>query len=221
MLQASGSGRGGGTSFPTIRGRTWVIEVWGSLLFSIFMSVPQAGHMTFFSRCSAYTRRYSPQPQRMSWAPVGALRRRVVRPSEWAGMMAVPVSVFVGADPRRRILVSSVWGSLYCSIVIDTPQTGHFTFFPAMSLRATRGWPQEQTSLCEPAGMRMASPLAGSRVRTFSRDLGSTAQTTLKTRLQEGQVWSWPAAPAGIETWTPQAQRTDPSGAPGSFPTSA
>ena len=70
---------------PTLRGRTVVTDC-GSLLFSMIIKVPQEGHKTFLSRCSAKTRRYSPHWQRMSCAPAGAFRRRVVRPSDFAAM---------------------------------------------------------------------------------------------------------------------------------------
>jgi hypothetical protein len=93
---------------------------------------------------------------------------------------------------------------------MDPPQTGHFTFLPDWSFRATRTCPQVQTSWWEPAGMRISPPWAAIRVRTFSRVLGSNAQTTLNFAAQEGQACSRPTEAAGTGTETPQAQRTAP-----------
>src|SRR5689334_4146728 len=91
------------------------------------------------------------------------------------------------------------------------PQTGHFIRRPAWSLRATSTWPQEQTSSCEPAGMRMALPFAGTRARIFSRVLGSTAQRTLNFAEQDGQVCSRLTPSEATETLAPQEQRTEPA----------
>src|SRR5882672_1724122 len=102
-------------------------------------------------------------------------------------------------------------------MTIAAPQTGHLTFLPAWSFLATRTWPQAHTSGWEPIGMRMALPFAGTRVRIFSRDFGSTAQTTLNVAVHEGQACSLPTASAGMLIIAPQLQRTEPAEALDSF----
>src|SRR5581483_9473918 len=60
--------------------------------------------------------------------------------------------------------------------------------------------------------MRIALPLAATRVRTFPRVFGSSAQTALNAVAHEGQDSSRPTDAAGTGTDAPHAQRTEPAG---------
>src|SRR3989442_7307765 len=69
--------------------------------------------------------------------------------------------------------------------------------------------------------MLNAIPFAGTRRSTFARDLGSTAQTTLKVAPHDGHVCSRPTESAGIGTMTPHEQRTELAGEADSLLTSS
>ncbi len=65
--------------------------------------------------------------------------------------------------------------------------------------------------------MRMALPFAATRVSTFSRVLGSRAQTALNVTPHAAQVCSRPIESSGTDMVAPQAQRTVPALAPESL----